>query len=288
MAALLPLLLVTSFSTFADEPTTAPAGDTQPVIGELSAERIDELAQQLDHTSFAQRQAATKELEKGGKQAIPALETAAMGTSREKTTRSIDLLKKFFETGDETTKAAAKEALTRLSSCNRPSAASRAQAALHPKPPVEQIPWQLPGGGVAQIQVQVQMIGGKGFKRMSMKNVNGVKDIEVEERDRKLKIHEEPTGKIEVEVTEKKDGKQTTSKYQADSADELKKKHPEAHKIYEQYGKGNGGAGIQIHGIQIQGGGQLPMRIEPKPVKQKEAERPPEDPGKEPAKPQAP
>jgi hypothetical protein len=105
----------------------------------------------------------------------------------------------------------------------------------------------------------MQVIGGKGLKRMSIKIVNGVKDIEVEEKDRKIKIHEEPTGKIEVEVTQKKDGKEKTSKYQAENADELKKKHPEAHKIYEQYGKGNAGGAIQMPRLRLRRGGLPPL-----------------------------
>ncbi|MBC8873797.1 MAG: hypothetical protein H8E44_30525 [Planctomycetes bacterium] len=56
-----------------------------------------------------------------------------------------------------------------------------------------------------------------------------------------------------MEVTEKKDGKETTKKYAAKNADELKKDHAEAHKIYEKYSKGAGGR-IQIQAFPAQPG----------------------------------
>ena len=85
-----------------------------------------------------------------------------------------------------------------------------------------------------------------------MRNVNGAKEVDVDETDRKIKIHEEPQKVIRIEVTTKKNGKDVTEKYEAKDAEELKKRHPEGHKIYELYGKTQGGlGGIQI---QIQGG----------------------------------
>src|SRR2546426_468022 len=82
-----------------------------------------------------------------------------------------------------------------------------------------------------QIQIQVQaggVAGPGGFKRMHMKNVNGVKEIEVDDNGKKVKIVDDPNNGIKVEVTEKnKEGKEETKKYEAKNADELKKNHPE-------------------------------------------------------------
>jgi exonuclease VII small subunit len=75
-------------------------------------------------------------------------------------------------------------------------------------------------------------------RRVTMTNNNGVKQIEAEEGNRKVKIKDDPNNGIEMEVTETKDGKEATQKYQAKNAEELKKNHPEAHKIYEQYNNG--------------------------------------------------
>ena len=61
---------------------------------------------------------------------------------------------------------------------------------------------------------------------------------------------------IQLEVTETKDGKEETKKYEAKNAEELKTKHPEAHKLYDEYSKAP--AGIQVQGIQIGPGGIVP------------------------------
>jgi hypothetical protein len=84
-----------------------------------------------------------------------------------------------------------------------------------------------------------------------MKDVNGVKEIQVEESGKKVKINDDPAKGIKLEVTETKDGKETTQKYEAKDAAELKTKHPEAHKLYEEYTKQP--AGIQIRGFAVPG-----------------------------------
>jgi hypothetical protein len=252
----------------ADDTPTAPQ---TPEPQGLAAEQIDQWIRQLDDASFAKRQAASGELSKAGKQVVPALEKAAAGDSRETTVRSIDLLKQFFETGSDDAKAAAKEALTRLSTCDKPSAAARAQAALAPQPKTPQPlnPRVVPGGGIqlgrnAQIQLRVQAIGGNNAKRVTIKVVNGEKQIEAVEKDRKIKINQDVAGKIKMEVVEKDEkGKEKTSKYEAKDADELKKRHPEAAKIYEEYAKGGAG-NIQIQAIQ--GNFNLPNGRGPLPV----------------------
>lgn len=71
-----------------------------------------------------------------------------------------------------------------------------------------------------------------------------------------------------MEVSEKKDGKETTHKYAAKTADELKKKHPDAHELYEKYAKQAGG-GIQIRAVQVQPGAVPPLRIQPGQVPQR-------------------
>jgi hypothetical protein len=55
-----------------------------------------------------------------------------------------------------------------------------------------------------------------------------------------VSISQDGNGRICVKVTEKKDGKDVTSTYEADSAAEFKKKHPE---IAEEYGIGENGIG---------------------------------------------
>jgi len=258
----------------ADETSAAAAAAAEKAAAgeELSPEAISKLVKQLDANSFAQRQEASKKLFAAGSSAIPALEKAAQGDSREVTTRSIDILKKHVDKGDDETKAAAKAALEALAKCETPAVARRAQEALKPKPkPGDVAPGQglpiMPGlPPQVQRQIQIQVMGGAGVKRVNARNVNGVKDIDVKENGRKIKIHDDPNQGITVEVTEKKDGKDKTSKYEAKNADELKKKHPEAYKIYKEYAEGQGGQiQIQMPPMRIQGmpGGPIPFKIRP-------------------------
>jgi hypothetical protein len=125
----------------------------------------------------------------------------------------------------------------------------------------------VPGQG--QIQIQ---FGGAGVinKRISIKTANGVKEIEAEENGQKTKIHEDADG-IKLEITKQKDGKETTEKFEAKNAEELKKNNPEAHKIYEQYSQQNQ---VQLrigpNGLPILPGQAIPlpaMRLpQPRPV----------------------
>ena len=50
--------------------------------------------------------------------------------------------------------------------------------------------------------------------------------------------------------------------FEAKNADELKKKHPEAHKLYQQYSQGAGGK-IQFGNLQIPGNGVPRIQIAP-------------------------
>ncbi len=247
MTAILLLLATTGVEA---QQETPPAAD-----GQAAAADLDGLIRQLDSNRFAERQAASNELARLGAQAIPALEKAALGDSREATTRSIEILKRHFTEGTAKAKAAAKRALEKIAASEHAIAARAAQQALNP-PPEEAPPAALPGVP-AQIQIRVQAIQNAGAQRIQIQNNNGTKKIEVQEGERKIKIEIAPNNGIQMEVTEKKDGKQVTEKYAAKDEAELKKKHPEAHKLFEKYN--NNPQGIRIQAIQ--GIGNVPIRI---------------------------
>jgi hypothetical protein len=253
------VLLAWNTARAAEEPAKEPANKAEAA----SPADIDKLIEQLDADRFADRQAASQKLALQGKAAIPALAKAAVGESLEVTTRAIDLLRKFHENSDAATKDAAKAALETIAKSDRTSAARRAQEVLKPKadpntPDNNMVPGGgiIIGGGGAIIQGNIQ-VGGAAVKKMSVKNANGVREIDVEEGDKKVKIHDDPKNGIKIEVTTKKDGKDVTDKYEAKDAEELKKKHPEGYKVYEEYGKNAGGAGGAIQ-IQIGGGNIIP------------------------------
>ncbi len=214
----------------------------------VPAADIAVLVKQLDSDRFADRQAASQELEKIGRAAIPALAEAAGGDSLEVTVRSIDILRKLGESEDETLQKESKTALKKIAESDCPSAARRAQDALKALEPPPAAPHQIMPGAI-----QLNVAGGA--RRVSVKNINGVKEIDAEEGDRKVKVVDDPKSGIKMEVTTKKNGKEVTEKYEAKNEEELKKKHPEAYKIYKKYDQAGGGMMFQM---QIAGG---PIRI---------------------------
>ena len=101
-----------------------------------------------------------------------------------------------------------------------------------------------------------------------MKVVNGVKEIEVEEGGKKVKITDDPQQGIKIEVTSKENGKEVTKKYEAKDAKELEKKQPEGYKLYKEHAVdqnvGGGGGILQFQfnagGIQLAPAVPAPMR----------------------------
>ncbi|MEC7566866.1 MAG: hypothetical protein VX738_14375 [Planctomycetota bacterium] len=224
--------------------------DDQPIIT---------LIKQLASPNFAERQTASQKLTALGQTAIPKLVAAAQGNNREAVTRSVDVLKTHLKSADENLKAAAKSALEKLSEVEQGVGPRLAREALAPpKPKPQPVPGQPAPGFRILPQIQLQVQGGA--QGIQMRNVNGVKDVEVTENGRKVKIHDDPNQGIKVEIIETKEGKPVTRTFQAKNADELKKKSAEAHALYEKYAKGGAG-NIQLGNLQIQGNVFPPIQI---------------------------
>ncbi len=229
------------------------------VADDASADPLDIalLIKDLDSPKFDVRRRASQQLHEMGKSVFKALEEASKSESREAATRSIDILKDHFQNGDDETKAAAKTVLERIAASDTGRATRLAKQALKPKKDPQPADPFGPGGANpfgGRVQIQVRAVAGNN-RNMKVKIVNGVKEIEVEENGRKIKINEDPNNGIKIEVTEKINGKEVTKKYEAKNADDLKKNHPEGHKIYEKYGKGGGVIQFRV--------GAKPFKIQP-------------------------
>jgi hypothetical protein len=221
--------------------------------------KIADLVKQLDAEEFTARQDASKALEALGEKAVAALEKATASDSSEVSMRAFDILKGHFEKGTPTVKDSAKQALQRLSKADLGAASKRAGEVLNPPAPAtpptpirpgfgRAVP--LPAGGgirIAGARVVIAGAAAGGGIETKIKIEDGVKTTEVKDKDRHVKIVDSPDKGLTLEVTETKDGKETTQKYEAKNAEDLKKNHAEAHKIYEQYAQK--GAEIKIGGI---------------------------------------
>ncbi len=205
---------------------------------------FDALISGLDSEEFSTRQEATQKLAEQGTLALPALEKAMQGESREASSRALDLIKKLFESKDSATKQQAEAALKRLAESDKPAVANRAQNILAPP---QELPRPVPGAQPQIAPIRIRFQAANGDRKVSIRDQNGVRDIEAVDKGRKVKIHDDPNNGIQVEITETKDGKEETKKYEAKNAEELKKNHPDAHQAYEEFGKRNGGQ-IKIFG----------------------------------------
>lgn len=245
MAARLNLMIAVGLTCMclAARADDAPAASTDDVAS---------LIPQLDDGEFSQRQAASQKLMAAGKAVFPQLEKAALEGSREASGRAIDILKTHFTRGDDETKQAAKASLERLAGSGSAGAAQRASEVINP-PKEPELPFNGRFGGPilrgANLQIQVGNLNGN--RRSSTKrDANGRVEVELEENGKKTRIVKNPNGGMEAETTEKQNGQDVTKKVEAKDLDELKKKDPDAAKIFEQYG----GNGNRLGNIQIQGG----------------------------------
>jgi hypothetical protein len=267
VAQMAGIALVTALSLARAEDQAAASGAaSQPQAGEKAkeapADEIAGLVEQLDAKRFADRQAASEKLAAIGKAAIPALAKAAAGESLERTVRSIELLQKLLDAADTGTHDAAQAALETIAkNGDRPAAARRAQDALSAKQDEARPFPNMPGQAIV-IGGAVQL-GVGGARRESFKIVNGVKQTEVQENGKTIKIEEDPGKSLKIEVTAKKDGKDVTEKYEAKDADELKQKNPAGYKVYKQYGENQGLGGVMRLQLNAIPGGAVPVLPQP-------------------------
>jgi hypothetical protein len=237
---------------------TVSHGEELPVNGvaaEPSAEQIAALIEQLERPGFAERQAASQQLEDAGTAALLPLEATAAAGSREASGRALDIFKRHFQSGADELRLAVREALERLAQSADASTAQKARNILSP-PKEPSVTSQLgvrPGGMPPPIN-NFGGFGGRGFgggingnfgggwapnamaiRRISMSDINGRKVLEIDERERRVKIETTPGGAIEVEVTDKQNGGNRTRTFEAKDVDELKQREPELGRLYDQY-----------------------------------------------------
>jgi hypothetical protein len=227
-----------------------------PSVGGAAAE-IDRLVAELDAPRYSERQSASEKLGALGAAAIPALEKAAKGESLEVTTRAIELLKKLLDASETSTRADARQALQRLAKCDRPKAARLAEDTLKVKEQEDALQAAQAAQNFNRQQFgPIQIAVGINAQRLRIQNNNGAREINIEEGNRSIKISDGKGQPIKIEITTKTNGKDSTEKFEAKDVDELKKKHPEAYKLYKSWeNQGNPlgfPGGVAVNLVQIQ------------------------------------
>ncbi|RPI82025.1 MAG: hypothetical protein EHM42_09940 [Planctomycetaceae bacterium] len=248
--AILLLAEFDSHRVVAQDEVNGAASAVQP----LSSEEVDRLIPQLDAAEFEVREAASKRLAQGGAAVVPAIERAAETDNLEIASRCVGILKELYEGDDEDARTEATIALKRLADAPNASIARRAKAVI--APPEPENPFENGPGGV-----RINMRGfpqGGGNVRVQSTNNNGQIEVDVREGDRQIHISHRNGKNIAVKVTEPPipgNKERQTTEYKARDQAELKKKHPEAGRLFETYGnQGN---------IQVFGGAFPPGAVPP-------------------------
>ena len=240
--------------TWADEPASEKeqkAEKEQKTDSEASSEDVDRWIRQLDAPEFTQRQDATVRLRRLGPSVFPKLVEAAKGTSRERTARAVQILEFHYRNGSDEAKQEAKKALEEIAQSSSGPVARQARSILTPDKSKASPGARPAPNRAAQAAAILRLRAMRGAalpgRTVTVTNVNGTKTITITEKDKTVKLFEEPKGKITLTVKEKKNGKARVKVYQAKSAEELKKKDAQAYKIYQMAKKeGQGGIQIQI------------------------------------------
>ena len=237
----------------------APAEKADATKSQPSPAEISQWIKDLDSDTFATRQTAADMLVQTGKPAVEPVAEASVGKSLEVTMQAIGVLRRLMQSTDAVTHDAAKNALEQLAK-SESAASVPAKEALKPPPAPANAPGNIPGfgrmgiggniqigpgGGIQILPGGVIPAGGANFLRIQANNVNQTRSVDVNENGKRTHITDDQNG-IEVKVTESVGGKEKTDTFKAKDADELKKKFPEAHKLYEKYIAGGGIGNLQI------------------------------------------
>lgn len=224
----LALFVVVVSAVVADD-EVSPKKKPQVVKGPAAAQ-LEKWVQALTSDDFKTRVEASRKLLESGVAAVAVVASAADGDDLERTTRCLAVLKKMVRSQMPGMGTAARQALVQLSKSDRQSVAVRAAAAL-PRPTAGARNRANPRAG------RPAVVGNA--TRISVRTVNGKRTIEMTTGTRKVKIEDTGGKQITVRVTDTVKGKPVTTEYKAADVEELKKKHPEGHKLYEKYGKNN-------------------------------------------------
>jgi hypothetical protein len=242
----------------------APAEKADATKSQPSPAEISQWIKDLDSDTFATRQTAADMLVQTGKPGVEPVAEAAVGKSLEVTMQAIGVLRRLMQSTDAAAHDAAKNALEQLAK-SESAASVPAKEALKPPP----APANPPGNfGLGNINGNVRILGGGNIQigpggniqvlpggnipaggvqvfRIQANNANQTRSVDVNENGKRTHITDDQNG-IEVKVTESVGGKEKTDTFKAKDADELKKKFPEAHKLYEKYMAGGGVGNLQI------------------------------------------
>ena len=233
-----------AFETCGQSPVPRMAAET-----EIQTRRLLEL---LRSPRFSDRREASRQLQQMGAGAHGVLRQIIESGDSESATRALDLLKQATRSRDPEIASSARATLEEIAASDSPRARSADQAlnpSSHPRLPDLFGGPALPGPALpGQALPLVPQLPPPGFApqgrtnlRVTIRSINGVREIEVIQNDKRYWFRDAGAG-LE---TERPDGKGGVTKQTDKDAEEVRQKDPEAYGAYQRSGGGKGGM-IQI------------------------------------------
>jgi len=199
----------------------------EPVDGDQQ-QTIRRWIRQLDGDRYAERQQAADELAKLGKEAIPAIEKAALTGTGEVASRSVDLLKGFASSPEDETSQLAYSALKRLAASGNQTAGYIAEEA------IAQLKRKLGPGRIQDDEPRQPPLKLPGNFDRSVKisnDLNGDKTIDVTENGERVVARTMAGGRVSV-TWHLPGGKQRT--VEAENANKLQQQDQQAFAKYQE------------------------------------------------------
>ena len=198
--------------------------------GIAADEAVETWIERLGSPKFSERAAATRRLQRLGVGGIAALEKVAGNGTSDAADRAMEILKQHFQSSSPQLSDAAGDALERIAAQDDHPQAAAATKLLRPKAAMKPSPNLRPQIQLAPPVLQKQRIS------VSVKTINGKREISVDENGRKFSF-KDVDGGLHVKRPDDKGGTKTK---QYPNADALKKADKEAYDKYKKYAAGNG------------------------------------------------
>ena len=234
--------------------------DTEQQVDE---QKIDDMIARLGSPKFGDRKAAQRDLQRMGVAAIKALERAVLNDESDVADRALEILKQHFRGESLSLNKAAMESLRRIAATEGHRKQAAAQNVLTPMKlkPDSRTPNFAPRINMPQFKIpQIQINGGGNRISVKSSNINGRRDLQIDENGKKWRFSDQAGGGIKVQSPDGKGGVKTKV-YPDKKA--FEKADPDTHKVYKRYSS-NGGNRIRV---QIGGGGlfgpQMPFGPRP-------------------------
>ncbi len=243
---------ITSATPATEPKATEPDAPAQATVRPDAKQNAAWLAD-LESPAHATRSSAQLALQRAGEAALVPVVAAVRSPNPEVRLRCVDILRRHAAGDDPALAQAGQSALEALAKNADMSVARAAESAIAANARqraaeeyAEQQEQLLLGrrGAIVRFRplavAKAAGIPAATVRSVSIAVVNGKRTIVAQNGDERVEISDGGDDGIKMSISKKVDGKEKKDTFAAKDAAELKAKHPDAHKVYEQYAKDGG------------------------------------------------